>query len=224
MIKHFILSVLVLLSISTFAQNFRLGFQASPHFTWMNSSNGNVVNQDVKPGIKYGLEADIFLAGYPRYILNTGLFVSNHTFVARYTVDEPFYINTTTFDFPVDLRYKLNYLEIPLNIKLRSDQFYRMTFYGQFGLSNMFNISASASSSDSQFSGESINKGISERTIRFYNLSMIMGGGVEYDVGGNTSLNFGLQYSNGLTDVTDISMLDEKTVFNSFRLIVGVMF
>ena len=224
MIKFFVSSMLVFLSITAFAQNFRLGFQASPHFTWMNSSKGEVVNQEVKPGIKYGLEADIYLAGYPRYILNTGLFVSNNTFVARYTVDAPFDINSTTFNEPVDLRFKLNYLEIPLNIKLRSDQFYRMTFYGQFGLSNLINISATAESSDAQFSGESINNGINNRTIRLYNLSMIMGGGMEYDVGGNTALNFGIQYSNGLTDVTDISRLDEKTVFNSFRLVIGVMF
>ena len=224
MIKFFVLSMLVLLSITTVAQNFRLGFQASPQITWMNSSKGDVVNQEVKPGIKYGLEADIYLAGYPRYILNTGLFVSNHTFEAQYTVDEPFFINDATFNGPVDLRFKLNYLEIPLNIKLRSDQFYRMTFYGQFGLSNLINISASAQSSDSQLSGESVNNGINDRTIKLYNLSMIMGGGMEYDVGGNTALNFGFQYSNGLTDITDISNLDEKTVFNSVRLIIGVMF
>lgn len=224
MIKFFVLSMLVFFSISTFAQNFRLGFQASPHFTWMNSSKGDIVNQEIKLGIKYGLEADIYLAGYPRYSLNTGLFVSNNTFVARYTVAEPFFINTTTFNVPVDLRYKLNYLEVPLNIKLRSDQFYRMTFYGQFGLSNLFNISATAQSSDSQFSGESLNNGINNRTISFYNLNMIMGGGVEYDVGGNTALNFGIQYSNGLSDVTDISNLDEKTVFNSLRITIGVLF
>ena len=224
MIKYFILPVLLFISITTFAQNFRLGFQTSPHITWMNSSKGDVINQNVKLGIKYGLEADIFLAGFPRYLLNTGLFVSNHTFVAQYAADEKFFIAGAEFGSPVEIRYRLNYIEIPLNIKLRSDQFYRMTFYGQFGLSNLFNISASAESSDGQISGESINNGVADRTIRFYNLCMIMGGGVEYDLGGNTALNVGLQYSNGLTDVTDISNLDEKTVFNSVRLVLGVMF
>jgi opacity protein-like surface antigen len=53
---------------------------------------------------------------------------------------------------------------------------------------------------------------------------MIMGGGVEYDVGGNTAINLGIQYSNGLTDVTDIDYLDEKSVFNSLRIVLGVMF
>ena len=224
MIRTFLLTTLIVFSVSSFAQNFRLGFQASPQMTWMNSAKSGITNLDLHPGIKYGLEADIFLAGLPRYILNTGLFVANHSFEAHYITDEPFFINDVTFADPVDIRYKLNYIEIPLDIKLKSDQFYRMTFYGQFGLTNMINLSASATTNDSKFEGDNLINGINKRTIRSYNLCMMMGGGMEYDVGGNTALNFGLQYSNGLIDVTDISNLNEKTIFNSFRLVLGVMF
>ena len=194
MIRSTVLLLFVLFSSFTFAQNFRLGFQASPHMTWMNSSKNDIVSNELKAGIKYGLEADIFLAGFPRYSLNTGLYVANHSFSAHYNIDEPFFINNVTFSEPVDLRYKLNYIEIPLNIKLKSDQFYRMTFYGQFGLTNMINISASATSSDAKFTGDNINSGMNNRVIKPYNLCMIMGGGVAYDVGGNTALNFGVQY------------------------------
>ncbi|HOO86060.1 MAG TPA: outer membrane beta-barrel protein [Prolixibacteraceae bacterium] len=224
MIRLLLVAVLIMWGSVSMGQNFRLGFQASPHFTWMSSTNGGINNIETKPGIKYGLEADIFMAGYQRYILNTGLFVSNHSFSARYVLDQSFDINTTTFDKSVDLTFKMNYIELPLNIKLRSDQFYRMTFYGQFGLTNLFNISASASSDDASFSGEKLNEGINNRSIRFYNLCMLMGGGMEYDVGGNTAINLGVQYSNGLSDVTNLGRLNEKTVFNSLRLVVGVMF
>lgn len=224
MTRTLILFMLLFIGIVTSAQNFRLGFQASPHYTWMSSSKGNIINNDIRPGIKYGLEADIYLAGYPRYSLNTGLFVAHHSFSGNYNLDDPFFINTTTFNKRVDLKFKMNYIEIPINIKLRSDQFYRMTFYGQFGLTNMINLSASAESSDAQFSGDNVNNGINNRVIKPFNLCMIMGGGVEYDVGGNTALNFGIQYSNGLVDVTDIKGLNEKTIFNSLRLVVGVLF
>lgn len=224
MIKSILLSTLLIITFSSFAQNFRLGFQASPQLTWMNSSKSDVANLAFKPGVKYGLEADIFLAGFPRYIFNTGLFVANHSFSAHYISDQPFFINDVTFTKPVDLSFRLNYIEIPIDIKLKSDQFYRMTYYGQFGLTNMINISATASSADSQFENGNVNDGFNKRTIRPYNLCMIMGGGVEYDVGGNTALNLGIQYSNGLIDVTNISNLNEKTVFNSLRLVLGVMF
>lgn len=219
-----ILSFLILLSFSVWSQNFRLGFQASPQLMWMNSTNNNIQREGVTLGIKYGLEADIYLAGFPRYSLNTGLFVSHQSFSAIYNVPESFSINESTFDEQTELNFKMNYIEIPLIIKLKSDQFYRMRFYGQFGLSNLLNIGASATSSDSGFSGENINESVSNRTIHMYNLCMVIGGGAEYDLGGNTAINLGIQYSNGLTDVTNISNLSEKTVLNSLRLVLGIMF
>lgn len=222
--KLIILFSLIVISVTANSQNFRLGFQASPHMTWMSSSKATILNNELRPGIKYGLEADIYLAGFPRYLLNTGLYVANHSFSARYVIDEPFFINDATFLNPVDITFKLNYLEIPLNIKLKSDQFYRMKFYGQFGLSNLFNLSASALSSDEAFTGDNVNEGINNQTINVYTLNMLMGGGIEYDIGGNTALNFGVQYSNGLTDITNIGGLSEKTILNSLRVVVGVMF
>jgi opacity protein-like surface antigen len=62
------------------------------------------------------------------------------------------------------------------------------------------------------------------RAIKFYNLSMLMGGGMEYDVGGSIAINIGVQYCNGLTDVTSLNGIDEKTILNSLRLVLGVMF
>lgn len=218
-----LLIVLMMISTTALSQNFRLGFQASPHISWMNSTRGDIVNNETKPGVKYGLEADFYIAGYPRYALNSGLFVSNHSFSARYNLDVPFFINTATFDSLVTLHYRMNYIEVPLNIKLRSEQFYRMTFYGQFGLSNLFNISASAQSSDLQLTGDAINNGANS-SISFYHLSMLMGGGLEYDLGGSTAINIGIQYANGLTDATRLKGISEKTIFNSLRLVIGVMF
>ncbi|MDA3880553.1 MAG: outer membrane beta-barrel protein [Prolixibacteraceae bacterium] len=222
--KTFILSILLLITTLLSAQNFRLGFQTSPHLSWINSRNGDIDNDDIRLGLRYGLDADIYLSGLPRYTINTGLFVANHSFKAQYTTSQTFFINGKEFNEPVNILYKTNYIEVPINIKLRSDMFYRMTFYGQFGLSNLFNISASATSSDKQLDGDAVTNGILNRHIRLYNLNMIMGGGMEYDVGSNTAINVGIQYSNGLTDVTDIGSLNEKTVFNSLRLIIGVMF
>jgi hypothetical protein len=217
--KTFIILTLLLTVITTRAQMFKLGFQASPHITWMKSSDTNINNQESRLGIKYGLDADIYLAGLPRYCLNTGLFVANHSFKARYSPASPFYLGEAIFSNPVEIRYNFNYIEIPLNIKLRSDQFFRMTYYGQFGLTSQIKISATAVSSDGQINGESLSKDIS-----IFNLCMLVGGGAEYDVGGNTALNFGIQYSNGLVDITTIESFDEKTWFNAIRIVIGVMF
>jgi hypothetical protein len=214
-----LISMLLVTSSICFGQFLKLGFQASPQLSWIKSTNTNIVNDQSRAGIKYGLEADIILFGVPRYSLNTGLFISNHSFKARYKLETPILLNNISLKTPVTIQYNLNYLEIPLNIKLRSDQFYRLTYFGQFGITNLINISAKANSSDSELNGSNVSE-----SIGFYNLGMIMGGGVEYDIGGNTAFNFGLQYVNYFVDATTIKNLKEKTTINSLRLVVGVMF
>lgn len=213
--------ILLLLTISIFshAQKLKLGFQASPQLTWTKSSNTSILNEQSRTGIKYGLEADIFVFGVPRYSINTGLFISNHSFKTRYNLENPVSLADLSLAMPVSVQYKLNYIEIPIDIKLRSDQFYRLTYYGQFGITNLINISATAISSDAKLNGSNVNE-----SIRMFNMGMIMGGGVEYDVGGNTALNFGIQYTNYFLDATSIKSLDEKTTLNTLRLVIGVMF
>jgi hypothetical protein len=214
-----LISIMLIFSILSSGQKVKLGFQASPQLSWMTSSSEDILNVQTRFGIKYGLEADIFLYGIPRYSLNTGLYVTNHSFKARYDIDAPLILGDKTLSNPVDIKFKLNYLEIPLNIKLRSDQFYRLTYYGQFGLTNLINIGATAVSSDSNLNGANVNE-----SIGFYNLGLLMGAGAEYDVGGNTALNFGIQYTNYFIDATTIKALDEKTTINTIRFVIGVMF
>jgi hypothetical protein len=215
-----LLSILFVFSIVSSAQNFKLGFQASPQVSWMNSSNTDILNSQARLGIKYGLDADIFIIpGLPRYCINTGLFVSNNSFKTHYSIGEPFKVGGKTFSDNFDIRFNLNYLEIPLDLKLRTDQFYRFTYYGQFGLSNFINISAKAVSSDKQLNGVDVND-----AVGLYNLALLMGAGAEYDLGGNTVLNLGIQYSKGLIDYSTIKSLDESSRFSSLRLVLGVMF
>jgi len=217
--RSIIILMILSLSIIGRGQSLKLGFQASPQFSWMKSSNTSIVNEQGRAGIKYGLEADILLFGIPRYCLNTGLFITNHSFKAKYNLENPISLNDLSLATPVSIQYKLNYIEIPLNIKLRSDQFYRLTYWGQFGITNLINISATATSSDSKLDGSNVSE-----SIGLYNMGMLMGGGVEYDVGGNTALNFGIQYTNYFIDATTIRNLNEKTTINTLRLVIGVMF
>ena len=201
------------------AQSIKLGLQASPQLSWMRSTDDNIMNSQSRISIRYGLEADIFLFGVPRYSLNTGFYVNNLSFKAKYSLNDPLVINGKTLANPVEIKYNINYLEIPFDIKLRSDQFYRMTYYGQFGLTSLINISATATSSDLVLNSSNVSG-----SIAMFNMGMLMGGGVEYDIGGNTALNFGIQYSNYFLDATTIKNLDEKTTINSIRLVIGVMF
>lgn len=219
MIRTILFGLFALLSLNLYSQGFRLGFQASPQLSWMNSDKFGISNQGVRAGLKYGLETDFFIAGSKRYCINTGLFVANHNFEANYNLEDDFTIGQSIFSKETSIKYKLTYLEIPVDIKLKTDQFYRSTFYGQFGLTNQLNLNAKAVSDDNQLSNTNINK-----NIVMFNVAMLVGAGCEYDLAGNTALNVGLQYTNGLMDVTSINNLQESTKFNSLRLILGIMF
>jgi opacity protein-like surface antigen len=223
--NYIMVKKIIFLTIATFvinflhAQDIRLALQANPQLSWLKSSNSNITNKGVAMGIDYGLVADFHIGGHPRYCINTGVLVSNQAFTSRYNGNEAFSLNQKTFDQAVEIKYRMNYLQLPLNMKLKTDQFNRITFYGQFGLSNYLNLSAVAYSSDSQLNGDNVSS-----AIRMYYLSLLMGGGVEYDLGSNTTLNLGIQYSNGLTDATALKTPNDRGSIQATRLVVAVLF
>lgn len=218
--KKLITAVLFLtVSICAEAENFRLGLQATPQLSWFGKSD--VLSSDrISGGLKYGLEADIFLGGINRYAFNTGLFVSHNALNYRITPDEnAIKIGDVEFTKVTKLKTKMNFIEIPLNIKLCSDEFDRFSFYGQFGLTTFINVSTLGTSDDKQLSG----KNVIDDFARF-NAGMLMGAGAEYDLGRNTSAKLGIEFTNGFADMIKFDAKDDKTSMNSLRLVFGIIF
>jgi opacity protein-like surface antigen len=98
------------------------------------------------------------------------------------------------------LKYKLQYIEVPLTLKLKTVKINEVRYYGQFGLSNGFMIGAKHD--------VDITNGMSEKDvnfkddIKFYRAGLIIGAGAEFEVSGNTSITTGLTFNNGFTDIT----------------------
>jgi hypothetical protein len=61
-----------------------------------------------------------------------------------------------------------------------------------------------------------------KKEINLFNTNYFFGGGVEYNVGGNTSLLAGIFFNNGFLDV--LSNNDHKAVLNYLTFRVGVLF
>jgi len=110
------------------------------------------------------------------------------------------------------LEYRLKYLEVPLLLKLQTNDFQRSSFYGVFGISNQFNIKTNDGS------GDNIND-----EVKFLNFGYKFGGGMKYSIGGDAYLKFGLTYNQGLSDVTSNSVKD-KTTLNRLVFNFGVIF
>lgn len=197
--------LLIFLTSSAFAQynsepyyGFRLGLTAHPTIGWVKPETGK--SNGVNLGFSYGLMADFNFA--ENYSFTTGLTITTINGKSTELDPSPYhnaslYPATTAYD----LKYMLQYVEIPLTLKLKTEKIGDVRWYGQFGLSNDFNIGARQ---DVSLAGKVLYDDLHiKKDINFYRAGLIIGGGVEYDVAKNTSVTTGLTFNNGFTDISD---------------------
>ncbi len=196
---------------------FRLGLTAHPTIGWVKPENGK--GNGVNLGFAYGLMADFNFA--ENYTLATGLTVTTINGKSTEINVNPYYAaagNSGTVAY--DLKYKLQYIEVPLTLKLKTEKINEVRWYGQFGLSNDFNIGAKQ---DVQQGGKNIaNNEDIKSNINFYRAGLVLGAGLEYDVARSTSITTGLTYNNGLTDISDDKNRSVKNHYVSINF--GVFF
>ena len=176
------------------SNDFRLGLTAHPTFGWLKPENGK--GEGTSLGFSYGLLGDFNFA--ENYSFSTGLTIT--TINGKSTEINPpgFTADVAT---AYKLKYKLQYIEVPLTVKLRTSKVGEVVWYGQFGLSNDFNIGAKQ---DVELSGRKV---VEDRNIKdltnFYRAGLILGAGGEFDLDSHTSVAVGLTFNNGFTDISD---------------------
>ena len=214
LIKISILSCLLTLFTTAYAgENTKLSLVATPQLSWFNTDNSSIDGGSVRMGFKFGVHADRYFA--PNYAFSTGLTINNTGGKLTYKLmDSQQQFNGTSLGSAQTIKFNLSYIEIPLGLKLKTNEFRRSTFFGQFGLNPMVNIKAEDGNNDN----------ISDE-ISLLNLAYHIGGGIEYSIGGNTALTAGIIYQNGFWDITDDhGALDEKTVMHSINFKLGILF
>lgn len=205
--------LLVLFAGNLFAQQtlsdygFRLGLTAHPTFGWVKPQVGK--SNSISLGFSYGLLGDFNFA--ENYSFSTGLTIT--TINGKSTE-----VLSTTSPAAYELKYKLQYIEVPLTVKLKTAKMGDIKWYGQFGLSNDFKIGAKQ---DAKASGA---PGISNQSvdIKFYRAGLILGAGGEFDLSGSTSIMAGLTYNNGFTDITSSKNTSVRNHYVGLNL--GVFF
>lgn len=176
------------------ASKIRLGLTAHPNFGFLKIENGK--GNGLSTGFTYGLMSDFEFA--ENYCFATGLTITSINGSGTILNYQPYHTaNATNADY--DVKYKMQYLQIPLSIKLKTDEKDDMKFYGQFGLTTDFRIGA-------RVDVEQGNTPLADDAkatdyTKFFRAGMIIGGGVEYRLSGKTSALLGLTYNNGLTNI-----------------------
>ena len=113
--------------------------------------------------------------------------------------------------------YKIQYLSVPIGLKLQTNQIGYLTFFSDVGLDPKVVISGKVDIPALKIKGE---KAIDE--LRVFNLAYHVTAGIEYSLGGTTSLVSGLSYENNFLDLTKDNEGQIKDIISnkilSFRL------
>lgn len=187
----------------------QLGFTASPTFGWLTSVAGQtpaVEPDGMRTGFSYGIIADLPFSD--NYYFSTALTVSTLNAKTR----EP---NVSTSV------YKLQYLEVPLTLKLKSNEMENKRFYGQFGLNTGINIGSKQDIMYTNSATPDVKNLDIGNEINSFRAGLLIGGGTEWNVGESMNILTGLSYSNGFSDVFD----GERKSKNSYiALNLGIFF
>lgn len=161
-------------------KNFRLGLSINPNIGWLRYDNN--YDASAKMGFSYGLLADLGFAN--NYYFSTGLLINSIN--SKVTGPE-----SASSDNIVTRDISLKYAEVPLTVKLKSEENDLGRFYGQFGFTAGLKVS-----------GKEKLEGGSKASIDgddLFRLGLQLGGGAEWRLSDNLFLLTGLSFNNGFT-------------------------
>lgn len=186
--------------------------------------DGAMENNGLGLGFSYGMMADINIANNPNYWLSTELLVTS--FPGKIKAADTLWSdlsnkNPMTPYTGVTFDYKLQYLQLPVSLKLKTNEIGKFVWWGQFGLAPSILIrnrvttkttpsfyakgttshNPNSDGNDAfDFNGNSGN-GIFEDNVVPLRLPMILGAGFEARISGKTSFVAGLRFDNAFTDL-----------------------
>lgn len=225
--RLFAIAILLCCIRSAFAQDeqkgVRFGLTFSPRLSWMTASDKNLNGNGTYIGYEYGLLMDILIP--KNYAFATGFLFNGCG--GKLTYSDPVKFNTyndSIFAAGTNVDYRLQYIVIPLTMKLRTNQIGYMTYYGQFGFRGGINIRSRADISN--LSGNTLDEKIDfGEDVGPVDFGLLVGGGLDYEITGNTAIHVGIQYYNGFIDVTDNPQdYKSSSSLGALKLELGVFF
>lgn len=238
--KKLVLTLFVLILVKTsFAQTFNPGLRFNPVFSWMRAEsddpNVTMSSGGLGLGFSVGLMGDYFIKD------NYGISVE-----ARITqLTAKFSYATSHIDFPgadpaQDNTLSLQYVELPISLKMKTNEIGYTKYYGQAGIIPALNTRARA---DRKITNSNYNAGQKEKAmlvlgqakdpeenvnvkseISAFDMFVMIGGGMEYTLSGTTALLGGISYQHGLMNVNDNANKKYNLKNRYISLNLGIVF
>jgi hypothetical protein len=218
-VKKALIFLLLVNTTIVFGQSkLRLGVNLDPMASWLSPKTNRIEKDGAKPGLNGGLMVEYYF--HPNYGIVTGLNLGLRGGNVLY--NDTVTIETGDNDHVMipagsTVAYNLSYLTIPVGLKLKTNEIGYFTYFAELGFAQEINIGSRANSS-----GSDLNKTNVPKETNLLNMSYFFGGGVEYNIGGSTSLVAGIFYNNGFVDV--LSNNHHKAVLSYLSFRAGVLF
>lgn len=192
-------------------EDFSFGFELSPTISWVNTDDNRINNNGSNLGVKLGTTGEYMLS--ENYSLTGSVFfVFNQGGQVLYEVGGNLLPNTRLSEarfneegLPdnVNIRYKIQFVELPIGFKMRTNQIGNIRYFAHFPeMAMVFNTQARANltggppSNSVDLEDENINK-----EVPFLRFKWAVTGGAEYQIGGNTYLVGGIGFQSTFGDI-----------------------
>jgi hypothetical protein len=223
------LTVIILaIALQSFSQikPFRFGVYVAPNISWLSPDSEDYQADGSNFGFSWGFISDIAIT--ENYFVKTGFSVDYLGGGLKF----PYQNSELAEGVGIMYRdYKLRYLTIPVTLKLRTNKFDKIAYYGNIGFGTSFNLKSKGKDEFVTENGTFKPEGktdVKDETT-FVKGSLIVGGGAEYFLDESTSLLVELSFNNGLSNVlkgtnTVDPNVKQKANLYYFQLSIGVMF
>lgn len=228
----------------------RFGAYLAPNLSWMRPTAAtddrneyNVERDGSRAGFTYGLMAEYFFAENYGFITGLQVNQTGGSIIATRNNANPGPRNVMVADFD----YRLQYLEIPVGLKLRTDDINGFRFFGQLGASLGINIGKKVDYTVTYTDEANAMQEVSNEKIKLTGgginvvapvmFQMNIGAGLEYPITNKLSFYTGLFFNNGFApDATNPEKYDNNRLgyqgtfrdgnirLNNFALRVGLFF
>jgi hypothetical protein len=224
-ITVFLVFVILLSPVKTSAQQrIGLGIHVDPVISWFSTDIDAVTNEGARAGINFGLTYNKYFG--PNYSFSTGINIVNAggklvcTDTTLLELPKLEYKIATVLPNEVVV-YKIQYLSVPIGLKLQTNQIGYFTIFTDLGIDPKVVIGGKVDIPSLDIKGE---KATSE--LRMFNLSYHITGGIEYSIGGNTEMVLGITFDNNFLDITKDNgdQPSDKVSHKLFSFRLGVNF
>ncbi|MEZ4948593.1 MAG: outer membrane beta-barrel protein [Saprospiraceae bacterium] len=238
--KQILLASLFLATfITAKAQDFKVGFQVSPSWSWMKTDETYINPNGSVLGLKLGAVTEYYFRD--NYALTAGLgFAFNSGGKLLYDYEGRIWTRTEldpgleNLPAKTTFKYNLQYVEVPFGLKMKTREFGYIRYFAEIPIITLGFKSQARGTLQAVGIDETEKLNI-KKEVNSIALSWGVGAGLEYSISQNTALIGGLYFQQSFTDITDDNGTlinksgteianDSKGTIQAITLRLGVMF